>query len=225
MSTYYYADQNNQTAGPVSLADLREMARRGQLAAATPVITHGSSTWSNLGAVVNEPAAQPGAEIAEAVVHHARRFQGQVQASFSEVSWGAAVYGLLLVLIQLLIEPFLIFRKGLVELTAWGQASRLPSASSDYPLPTFIIVVLRGPAIIVITLVSLGLITFFLCTGQIVPFDDTTIVAPEFKDRIAQTIWRLVITYFEIVIIGFLFDLALLALDTTQNVKKIAEKP
>jgi hypothetical protein len=222
MSTYYYADSRQQTVGPVTLADLRELERRGEVTAATPVIVHGSSTWTNLAAVLNE---SPSAEIAEAVVHHARRFQGQVQASFSEVAWGAACYGLLLVVIQVLIEPFLIFRKSLVELSAWGQASRLPSASSDYPLPTFIIVVLRGPAIILVTLVSVGLIIYFLSTGQLIPFDETSLIAPEFKDRIQPAIWRFVITYFEIIPIGFAFDLFLLALHTTQNVKKIAEKP
>jgi hypothetical protein len=228
-TTYYYADSKNQTVGPVSLADLREKVRRGEIPPNTPVIAHGSSTWTSLASIPEEGAT---VEIAEAVVQQARILQGHVSASFSEVSWGAAGYGLLLVFIQLLVEPLVIFRKCLVDLSTWGKASRLPSSTLEFPVPTFLIVVMRAPVIVVSTILSVVLIIYFLCTGQLTPFTantptpffDTTPVAMSFGARLEVSFWRLVATYFEIIVIAFLFDLMVLALNTAQNVKKIADK-
>ena len=221
MSTYYYADANSQSIGPYPLSELKSLASTGVITASTPVIEHGSSAWSTFSAVSAEH--QP-SEIAEAVVHQARKIQGQVQASLAEIAWGAAFFGLLLVILHLLILPYSILNKCLKDLSAWGQASRLPSGMSDHSALAFTLVVLRSPAIVILTLVNIGFVIYFLSTGRPTPFDNSGYGTFDFSTRVSPAILRLVITYFEIIPIAFVFDLLALGMSIANNVKKMAEK-
>src|ERR1035437_3025187 len=103
MSNYYYSDASNQPVGPYPLSELKNLARSGVITSATNVIEQGSSTWRTWGDI---EAEQRPAEIAQAVVSQARQIQGHFQASLAEIEWGAALYGLLLVILQFFLLPY-----------------------------------------------------------------------------------------------------------------------
>jgi|GEM_PF-2888362 len=222
MNSYYYANASNETVGPHTLDEIKNFAFQGAINNSTPIIEHGSATWTNLPTLLAE---QQTSEMAAAMVNQARKLQGQMQSSMGDLSLGSALFGLLLVLLHLVLLPISILKKSFLDLSSWGKSSRLPTSGSEHPVLTFSFVVLRSPVILLLFLGSFGIIIHYLCTGLIDPFADASngYMPVEMSFRYRPTIEMSVSAYFFVIVVALIFDACALFLAMANSLKKISE--
>jgi hypothetical protein len=160
MTMYHYADENQKTFGPVSLDELRKLAQEGIITADTYVISEGQTTWIRYGDLITTAGE---AAVAEAI---ASRMQ-QMGKVLSKFRWGDLFFGLLLVLINVLTLPFHLLKRSAMSLANWGENRTLPTAQSDLPVLTFLIVVLRPVFHLLFTVLGvLGCLGYVLTSQQ-----------------------------------------------------------
>jgi hypothetical protein len=212
MSTYYYGDAQQKTIGPLSFDELKNLARAGTIIGATPVIEHGGAQWKTWTEI--ESAQQPKPAAAATALPASDRSQ----ASPSPIAWGAMFFALLLVILQFLVLPATVIRNALVDLSQWGKEGRLPSSVSEFPVLTFLVVVLRPFVIIVYLIVALLWLIIMACAGSDYGMEMS------YGTRTFLLILGCIGVYFYTSVIALIYDLLSLGIRVANNVKKLADK-
>lgn len=139
---YYYTNSSNQPVGPVERAELDQLAARGVIKPETSIVAEGSQAWGRYADLLRaEPANAAAAAIASGV--------SRASAALQTFSWGSMAFGLLLSLLSWLTLPSTVLTSAARELADWGRLRILPSASSDLPVLTFLVVILRNASLVI----------------------------------------------------------------------------
>ncbi len=191
-TNYHYSDSNNKPVGPVTLEQLRQLARDGVINNQTNVIVEGTSNWIRYGDVA---AGQQSRSADDAP---------------GEFSWGASFFGLFLVVGQFFKLPYTLIKQAVTTLSAWGKSKVLPTAQSDVPVLTFVAVVTRPAVHVIFCIVALVVVSIgaFNTYGA--------------GAKVGSFVLGVIAIYFANSVIGLYFDGVSLLVNLANNVKKIA---
>ncbi len=211
---YHYSLRRNENAGPVDLAELTRLAAAGVINDDTPVLPEGSQTWSTYGAVRQGVAASVAAEAVAAGVTRAG-------AALKGFSWGSMFFGMLLAILGWLTLPWTVLANAARELAEWGKQRLLPSSSSDLPVLTFYMIVMRN-----LTLVLWAIIAPFCSCLSLFG------VGPFYRGyygwnlgaAVGGFLGGLVFSYFMLLGIAVLFETLAVGVRMANDIKRIAQR-
>jgi hypothetical protein len=212
MKNYFYADSSDNPQGPFAYAQLKELAASGTILADTKVCSEGDAAWATWADVEN-------VERQAEMVQHLADGADQIRRVITGIAWGALLLALLLILLQFFTMPWSLLRKAAHDLTEWGRRRMLPSARSELPVLTFLMVVLRPAVHLVCTLAFLlvGLFTLFHRSGFMGMERGLT-------ERIFSCLGIWLLGYFSNVVIGFFFDSISVFVQMANSLKKLEPK-
>lgn len=106
--------------------------------------------------------------------------------------------GMLLVFIQIFVLPYRILLNSIKDLAKWGEAKKIPSSDSDFPVLTFVIVDFKPFLIVLFALWSVIMVFFTFGIS-------------------------LVIGYLAIPFISYGFEIAALFISAANNLKRLSK--
>jgi len=214
---YHYSLKENETSNPVEFSELQRLASTGIIDDETPVIPEGGQSWTTYRAVRQ---SAPASAAAEAVVGGISR----AHTALKNFSWGQMVFGLLLALMGTLTLPWMVISGAARELAQWGKQRVLPTSSSDLPVLTFYVVVMRNFTLVlwaVFFVIAATLQLFGLLSSLFDPFHRGG-WSP--AAAIGGAIALLVIGYTSVVVLAFLFEGLSVGVRIANDIKKIAQR-
>jgi hypothetical protein len=204
-TNYYYSDASNRPVGPVTLEQLRQLARDGVINNETNVIVEGTHDWVRYGDVL---AGQQSSEVAAKIARQARN----LGAVLGEFNWGAFLFGLLLVLLQFFILPYNLLKQAGATLSSWGKSKVLPTAHSDLPVLTFMVVVTRPAVHVIFSTVAFVVVCF------------TAYKTYGWGGKVGYFVMGLIVIYFANFAIGYAYDCLSAIVNIANSVKNIERK-
>ena len=221
MNKYYYGGPDKKPVGPFTAEELRKLADEGKITDGTFVISEGQTNWVRY---ADWKAAQGTAEAAEAITRKAQ----QMKTAISKFEFGAAIFGLLLVSVEIVVLPWRLIRRAAVALADWGRSRILPTAQSDLPVATFFVVVLRPAVHILPTVIGgLGVVGYslHLIWGGISDWAESTGAAHgSVSGGIGTLLGGLALVYFSNILIGLCFDCISIGIVMANSLRNIERK-
>ena len=212
---YHYSPKENETSAPVDLAELQRLATAGTIHDDTPVIPEGGTAWTTYGAVRQGATASAAAEVVAAGVSRAG-------AALKNFSWGEMLFGLLLAFMGWLTLPWTVIAGAAGELSLWGRQRVLPSSSSDLPVLTFYVIVMRNFTLLL--WVALVIVAAFLQLAGQTPFGGFRRGGWDPVIAIGGAIGLVINGYFLVLLIAFLFEALAVGVRIANDIKKIAQR-
>jgi hypothetical protein len=228
---YYYTNAQNQPTGPVELEELQRLADQGVIDDQTHVTPEGGKTWIKYGQVrrpvtfVNVPSAALGGSPTDEDV--------------DPPSLVNMVFGLVLSVVGNLALPWKIFAGATRELAAWGNARALPPRSSEMPVLTFSIAVLRySTAVVFGSVFAIWAILSLFGTGPLYHSAGLLVITrPGFAPAViaGPAAWKagpafggflfgLLFGYFGQLVIAFWYEILWGSVQVANDVRRIASK-
>jgi hypothetical protein len=215
---YYYTNSANQPVGPVDRSELDRLADQGTIHAQTSVLPEGGQTWSTY-AQLQQGA---GGEVAAAL---ATQVSSAAQA-IRQFSWSGLAFGMLLSLVSWLTLPATVLSSAARELADWGRQKTLPTAASDLPVLTFLVIVLRNLTLVLFftILVICSVLCLFgagpLCKGRMLYGDSSWNAFFAFGGFVCG----MLSAYFGQLVIAFWFELLSIGVRIANDVKGLAHR-
>jgi len=207
--TTYYAGPDKKPLGPYSAEEMRKLANEGRISDDTFVISEGQTNWVRF---ADWKAAYETSEAAEAIARNAQK----MRTAIAKLDWGAFIFGLLLVLVEICVLPWRLLSRAAMTLADWGRKRMLPSTQSDLPVATFFTVILR-PAVYILNTIIGG---FVVCVMSCTIMRDW--------DSVAKGLEMLGVgfigLYFQNIIIGAIFDFISLPIVIANSLRNIERK-
>jgi hypothetical protein len=215
---YYYASANNQTTGPVERSELDRLAREGVISAATAVIPEGSQTWTTYGQLQQDAAVSAAASAIAAGVSTAT-------AALRTFSWGSFLFGLLLAVLNCLTLPARVLTGAARELAQWGRERTLPLATSDVPVLTYLVIVLRNVTLVVtFAVVTLLAVLALFGAGPLYRYGGYGYGGWNAWAAFGGFLGGMLAAYFGSLLIALWFELLSITVRIANDVKRIAQR-
>ncbi|MBK8477066.1 MAG: DUF4339 domain-containing protein [Opitutaceae bacterium] len=210
MKKYYYTNQNQQPTGPVSFAELQQLAAAGVIKSDTAIVGEGSkepTTWGGL-AASEAPKTDVNALAAERML-----------SSMKELPVGDALFGALLVFFSFWTTPATVLRRSILNLAEWGRNRALPTSESELPVLTYSTIVGRPTAhLLWFACFWLGGFYWFIAGGGSY-YGGFNIVS-----AILSLLGSWAVAYFGQYIVGFLYESLSIMIRVANDVSKLAKR-
>ena len=220
MEMYYYADDQNNPVGPLPLQAMQDLANKGIIRANTKVIEHGGAawtTWEKIRPTGFTPPPPIGIDPMEKVRQAHTAWTGRVQ---SETGIGvfSVLYGIFLVLLELLILPYRVLKRAIRDLDSWGKAGVLPIGETDLPILTYQVVVVRALVHVLITLFCLCASVYSLLSPMLNRYTSAL-------ESVGGAVAWIFGAYFLNLVVAAFYEIFGIGIRLVNYVKKVADKP